>query len=197
METSAIFFCSGPWFVGSDSSSVGSFQSYGFGFGEGGWLIHDQLMTLNCSLGAVKPLSRICISRSTQTSQLLDEHAGDFGQPNERLFHRSPKRDPKLASGAAARLGLSIVCVNFSKRIGPFRASTRPYFLLRVEMSKNSSWLSDFISATVCCNSSRFCWSMKAFSSPATNLVRCSTSRDIASTPLGLIFLTSGDSGKA
>jgi len=38
---------------------------------------------------------------------------------------------------------------------------------------------------------------MKAFSRPETNLVRCSTSRDRASRPLGLILLTSSDRGRA
>ena len=86
---------------------------------------------------------------------------------------------------------------HFSNRIGPFMASTRPYFLLRVEMSKNSSWLSDCMSATVCRSSSTMSDSMKAFGRPLTKSVRCSTSRAMAATPFGLIFLTSGDKGKS
>lgn len=73
-----------------------------------------------------------------------------------RNYFIIPKRDDKLESGALLLDGGEALLVslqrvstalfrcfvkytNFSRRIGPLRASTRPYFLLRTDMSKNSS----------------------------------------------------------
>ena len=77
------------------------------------------------------------------------------------------------------------------------RASTRPYFLFRMEMSKNSSWLSDCIKLTVCCSSSKFSRSICPFSRLATNSVKYSTSCASAETPWAFICFTSCDSGRA
>lgn len=99
-----------------------------------------------------------------------------------------PNREEKLASGALLT-GLAVMGVNlqlvsnvkdwsqfdlayFSNNIGPLRASTRPYFLLRVEMSKNSSWLSVWRRAMVCASSSKFSRSIWPFSRLLTNWTR-------------------------
>ena len=75
------------------------------------------------------------------------------------IYFPMPNREEKLASGAAldwvCDTGVSLHSISayhlivlgrkeekvpyFSSNTGPFIASTRPYFLLRVETSKNSS----------------------------------------------------------
>lgn len=85
----------------------------------------------------------------------------------------------------------------FSKSSGPFKASTRPYFLFLIEISKNSSEFSACIKSTVCWSSSKFCLSIGPFSRLSTNLIKYCTSWARIETPCALMYLTSLDKGRA
>lgn len=135
--------------------------------------------------GMQRAMTHISHAGEASARQFASFHDGEARQVGE--WRRSSRRlrgrsepTPCLSAlvslkGSSAVLGFHFMCgrrAYFSSSIGPLRTSTRPYFLLRIEISKNSSWLSDCIRLTVCWSSSRFSRSICPFSRLPTNSVR-------------------------